>query len=57
VEISRPKYWSGNIQTKILACKYSDQNFGVKIFRSKKIGMKISRPKYWSGNLQTKILA
>jgi hypothetical protein len=38
LKISRPKYWSGNIQTKILAWKYSDQKIGVEIFR----------PKFWS---------
>jgi hypothetical protein len=47
MEISRPKYWSGNIQSTILAWKYSDQNFGVEIFR----------PKFWHENIQTKKLA
>jgi hypothetical protein len=37
VEIFRPKFWPENIQTKILEWKYSDQNFGVKIVRPKKL--------------------
>jgi hypothetical protein len=46
MNIFRPKYWREYIQTKIwpknieikiLAWKYSDQNFGVKIFRLKKL--------------------
>jgi hypothetical protein len=47
MNIFRPKYWSENIQTKLLASKPSHQNYGMNIFR----------PKYWRENIQTILLA